>query len=129
MEVLNIKGSHETPEVIFDKDNAIFSITGKSLPEDVKEFYNPLIKWVEEYSESPNPETILKVKMDYFNTASSKMLLEIFEKFKDMLDAGHKVSIDWYYQEDDEDMQDAGEDYADIVEVPFNFIKYQPIAQ
>ena len=129
MEVLNIKGSHETPEVIFDKDNAIFSITGKSLPEDVKEFYNPLIKWVEEYSESPNPETILKVKMDYFNTASSKMLLEIFEKFKDMLDAGHNVSIDWYDQEDDEDMQDAGEDYADIVEVPFNFIKYQPIAQ
>jgi hypothetical protein len=129
MEVLNIKGSHETPEVIFDKDNAIFSITGKSLPEDVKEFYNPLIKWVAEYSESPNPETVLKVKMDYFNTASSKMLLEIFEKFKDMLDAGHKVSIDWYYQEDDEDMQDAGEDYADIVEVPFNFIKYQPIAQ
>ncbi|HDP54935.1 MAG TPA: DUF1987 domain-containing protein, partial [Bacteroidetes bacterium] len=41
MEVLNVKGSHETPEVIFDKDNAIFSITGKSLPEDVKEFYNP----------------------------------------------------------------------------------------
>ena len=67
--------------------------------------------------------------MDYFNTASSKMLLEIFEKFKDMQEAGHKVSIDWYYQEDDEDMQDAGEDYADIVEVPFNFIKYQPIPQ
>lgn len=129
MEVLNIKGSHETPEVIFNQDIGVFSITGKSLPEDVKEFYTPLIKWVAEYAESPNPETVLKVKMDYFNTASSKMLLEIFEKFKDMLEAGHKVSIDWYYQEDDEDMQDAGEDYADIVEVPFNFIKYQTVPQ
>jgi hypothetical protein len=129
MESLNIEGSHEIPEVIFNQEIGVFSITGKSLPEDVKEFYTPLIKWVEKYAESPNPETVLKIKMDYFNTASSKMLLEIFEKFKDMLDAGHKVSIDWYYQEDDEDMQDAGEDYADIVEVPFNFFKYQTVPQ
>jgi hypothetical protein len=127
MEVLSIKGSHETPEVLLDKDAGQFSITGKSLPEDVKEFYNPLINWINEYASSPNPETTLKVKMDYFNTASSKMILEIFEIMKEIQDAGHKVSIDWYYQEDDEDMQDAGEDYADIVEVPFNFISYQPI--
>jgi len=127
MEVLRIKGSHETPEVLFDKDAGVFSITGKSLPEDVKEFYNPIICWINEYAGSPNPETILKVKMDYFNTASSKMILEIFETIKEIQDSGHKVGIDWYFQEDDEDMQDAGEDYADIVEVPFNFISYQPV--
>jgi hypothetical protein len=129
MEVLSIKGSHETPDVLLDKDAGNFSITGKSLPEDVKEFYNPLINWINEYSASPNPETTLKVKMDYFNTASSKMILEIFEIMKEIQDGGHKVCIDWYYQEDDEDMQDAGEDYADIVEVPFNFISYQPISE
>ena len=127
MEVLSIKGTQETPEVLFDKDKGEFSISGKSLPEDVKEFYGPLVDWITQYASSPNPETILKVKMDYFNTASSKMILEIFELFKEMQDNGHKVTIDWYYQEDDEDMQDAGEDYADIVEVPFNFISYQPI--
>jgi hypothetical protein len=126
MEPLSIKATHETPDVVFNKQTGQFSISGKSLPEDVKEFYNPLIKWILEYAKSPNPLTTLKVKMDYFNTASSKMLLEIFEQFKDMHDGGNKVVIDWYYQEDDEDMQDAGEDYADIVEVPFNFISYQP---
>ena len=128
MEPISIRGTHETPEILFDKDAGEFSISGKSLPEDVKEFYRPLIKWVSDYAKKPNPETVLKVKMDYFNTASSKMLLEIFEQFKAMFDAGHKVIIDWYYQEDDEDMQDAGEDYADIVEIPFNFISYQPIS-
>lgn len=128
MEALSIKGTHETPEVLFNKNSGEFSISGKSLPEDVKEFYYPIVKWVSEYAKSPNPETTLKLKMDYFNTASSKMLLEIFEHFKAMHDAGNKVVIDWYYQEDDEDMQDAGEDYADIVEVPFNFISYQPIS-
>jgi hypothetical protein len=127
MEILSIKGTQETPEILFDKAGGIFSISGKSLPEDVKDFYNPVINWIEEYSKSPNPETLLKVKMEYFNTASSKMILEIFELFKALLDAGHPVTIDWYYQEDDEDMQDAGEDYADILEVPFNFISYQPI--
>lgn len=127
METLTIKGTNETPEINFDKGAKIFSITGKSLPEDVKEFFNPVVLWIQEYAESPNPETVLKVKMDYFNTASSKMLLEIFEVFKNIHEAGNKVTIDWYYQEDDEDMQDAGEDYADIVEVPFNFIKYQPV--
>ncbi|HOP03196.1 MAG TPA: DUF1987 domain-containing protein [Tenuifilaceae bacterium] len=129
MEVLSIKGTQETPEVMFDKQSGVFSISGKSLPEDVKEFYNPLIEWIENYSNEPNPETNLKVKMEYFNTASSKMLLEIFEHFKNMHDAGNKVTVDWYYQEDDEDMQDAGEDYADIVELPFNFISYQTISE
>ncbi|MDX9845779.1 MAG: DUF1987 domain-containing protein [Tenuifilaceae bacterium] len=128
MEPLSIKGTHETPEVEFNKETGVFSISGKSLPEDVKEFYYPIVSWVSQYVKMPNPETVLKVKMDYFNTASSKMLLEIFEQYKKMYDAGHKFSIDWYYQADDEDMQDAGEDYADIVEVPFNFISYQPIS-
>ncbi len=128
MEVLNIKGTQETPEVMFDKQSGVFSISGKSLPEDVKEFYNPLIEWIENYSNEPNPETKLTVKMEYFNTASSKMLLEIFELFKNLHEGGNNVTVDWYYQEDDEDMQDAGEDYADIVELPFNFISYQTIS-
>lgn len=129
MEVLSIKGTQETPEVLFDKQAGVFSISGKSLPEDVKEFYGPLIEWIENYSNEPNPETNLKVKMEYFNTASSKMLLEIFELFKNLHDAGNKITVDWYYQEDDEDMQDAGEDYADIVELPFNFISCQTISE
>ena len=128
MKSLSIKGTQETPDVIFDKELGVFSMSGKSLPEDVKEFYYPIIDWVAEYAKIPNQETCLKVKMDYFNTASSKMILEIFEKFKEMHDKGFSVVVDWYYQDDDEDMQDAGEDYADIVEVPFNFISYQPVS-
>lgn len=127
MEILSIKGTQETPEILFDKAAGIFSISGKSLPEDVKEFYNPVLSWIEEYATSPNPETRLKVKMDYFNTASSKKILKLFELFKGIIDGGHKVIIDWYYQEDDEDMQDAGVDYADILEIPFEFISYQPL--
>lgn len=72
MEVISIKGTQETPEVLLDSSKGIFDISGKSLPEDVKEFYNPLLRWFDEYAKNPNNQTILKIKMDYFNTASSK---------------------------------------------------------
>ncbi|MDD2550788.1 MAG: DUF1987 domain-containing protein [Bacteroidales bacterium] len=129
MKSLNIKGTQETPHVIFDKESGVFSMSGKSLPEDVKEFYLPIIEWVAEYAQTPNKETKFTVKMDYFNTASSKMILEVFELFKEIHDKGFTVVVDWYYQEDDEDMHDAGEDYADIVEVPFKLISYQQILE
>ncbi len=127
MEVISIKGTQETPEVLLDSNKGIFEISGKSLPEDVKEFYNPILKWFDEYANNPNPQTILKIKMDYFNTASSKMILELFEVVKKAHTGGKETIIEWYYQEDDEDMQDAGQDYSDLIEMPFKLISYQHV--
>jgi hypothetical protein len=127
MEVISIKGTQETPEVMLDSSKGIFEVSGKSLPEDVKEFYNPILKWFDEYSKKPNPQTVLKIKMDYFNTASSKMILELFEVVKKVHTGGSETVIEWYYQEDDEDMQDAGQDYSDLIEMPFKLISYQPV--
>lgn len=127
MDVLSIKGTQETPEVLLDKEQGIFVIKGKSLPEDVKEFYNPILRWFEDYLQNPNKQTVLKVKMDYFNTASSKMILEIFESLQELFDKGNDVSIEWYYMADDEDMEDAGQDYSDLVKIPFKFISTQTV--
>lgn len=129
MDALNIKGTAETPNIIFDSSTNVFEITGKSLPEDVKEFYNPVLRWMKSYFESPNRKTVLKVKMEYFNTASSKMLLELFEILDEMYKSGKDVEIEWHYMEDDEDMQDAGNDYADMLEVPFKMFSYQHISK
>ena len=127
MEVISIKGTQETPDIMLDSSKGIFDISGKSLPEDVKEFYNPILRWFDEYSKKPNPQTVLKIKMDYFNTASSKMILELFEVVKRVHAAGSDTVIEWYYQEDDEDMQDAGQDYSDLIEMPFKLISYQSV--
>ena len=127
MEVISIKGTQETPEVLLDSSKGMFEISGKSLPEDVKEFYNPILKWFDEYAKNPNPQTVLKIKMDYFNTASSKMILELFEVVKKAQGAKSETIIEWYYQEDDEDMQDAGQDYSDLIEMPFKLISYQSV--
>ena len=124
MNTIKIMGTDDTPTVILDAENEIFEISGRSLPEDVTAFYEPIVGWLEEYSSSPNPKTIFTFKLVYFNTASSKLLLDILMKLEQMHEDGKDVLIRWYYPEDDEDMQEAGEEYADIVDVPFEQVSY-----
>ncbi len=124
MEVIKIKGSDDTPNVILDAANGIFEISGRSLPEDVAAFYEPIIDWLDEYAESPNEKTIFDFKLEYFNTASSKLLLDVLLKLEDMVDDGKDVLVKWHYPDDDEDMEEAGEEYADIVDVPFEQVSY-----
>jgi len=124
MEVIKIKGSDDTPSVILDKDNEIFEISGRSLPEDVSTFYEPILNWLDEYAENPNSKTVFSFKLVYFNTASSKLLLDILMKLEELYENGNDVLIKWYYPEDDEDMEEAGEEYADIVDIPFEQVSY-----
>ncbi len=124
MEVIKIKGTDDTPSVILDKENEIFEISGRSLPEDVTSFYEPILNWLDEYAENPNSKTVFSFKLVYFNTASSKLLLDILMKLEEMYENGNEVLIKWYYPEDDEDMEEAGEEYADIVDIPFEQVSY-----
>lgn len=124
METIKIQGTEDTPKVILDKDNEVMEISGRSLPEDVASFYDPVLNWLDEYSESPNAKTIFNFKLVYFNTASSKLLLDILMKLEEIHEAGNDVVIRWHYPEDDEDMEEAGEEYADIVDVPFEQVPY-----
>jgi hypothetical protein len=126
MRVIKIKGTDDTPKVILDAtpENPVFEVSGRSLPEDVVAFYDPLLEWLDEYAESPLPKTVIDFKLEYFNTASSKLLLDVLLKLEDMYDDGHDVLVRWHYPDDDEDMEEAGQEYADIVEVPFEQVSY-----
>jgi hypothetical protein len=124
MQAIKIKGSDDTPNVILDKDNGIFEISGRSLPEDVAAFYEPILEWLEDYAENPLDKTVFNFKLEYFNTASSKLLLDVLLKLEDMYDDGKEIMVRWHYPDDDEDMEEAGEEYADIVEVPFEQVSY-----
>ncbi len=120
MNTLNISATEDTPLVMLDKAAGIFEIAGRSLPEDAAEFYAPIIDWLNEYSKSPNPSTILILKLEYFNTASSKLILDTLGKIENV--AG--IKIIWYYFEGDDDMLEAGHEFAELIEVPFEFKAY-----
>lgn len=124
MEAKRIEGTDESPEVILDKATNEFVFKGKSLPEDVKEFYNPILAWIEDYAKNPNDNTVVEFNMEYFNSASSKQILDVLERFAVVKELGKEVSVKWHYMEDDEDMEDAGDSYADIVDIPFELISY-----
>jgi hypothetical protein len=124
METIKIQGTEDTPKIMLDAENEIFEISGRSLPEDVSAFYEPVLNWLNEYSESPKSKTVFNFKLTYFNTASSKLLLDILMKLEEMHEKGQEVLIKWHYPEDDEDMAEAGEEYSDIVDVPFEQVPY-----
>jgi hypothetical protein len=124
MELINIDATDETPKVILNPETHVFEFSGKSLPEDVTQFYNPLMLWLEGYQENPGETTKAIFKMDYFNTASSKLILDILMLLEEIHEESDGVDIEWHFLEDDEDMQEAGEEYADIVEIPFKQMAY-----
>jgi Domain of unknown function (DUF1987). len=124
MEIIKIKGTEDTPSVLLDKAQNLFEISGRSLPEDVSMFYEPILSWIDEYAAAPNAETVFNFKLEYFNTASSKVILDILLKFEDIYEKGNKIVVKWHYREDEEDMLEAGEEYADIVEIPFEYVIY-----
>ncbi|MDD2549032.1 MAG: DUF1987 domain-containing protein [Bacteroidales bacterium] len=123
MELINIEGTPKTPTVNMNPETGVVGIKGRSIPENSVEFYKPIVDWLEEYSKSPQPKTVVNMQLEYFNTSSSKCILDVFKKFEQLKKDNNEVVINWYYEEDDEDMLEAGEDYESIIKVPFKMIQ------
>jgi hypothetical protein len=123
MENLNIPATEDTPEVILDASGN-FQFNGVSLPEDVVSFYDPIIEWIESYGKNPLDFSTFKFKFTYFNSASAKVIFNILLTLEELSEAGADIKVEWYYKEEDEDIEEAGEGYAGIVEVPFEMISY-----
>ena len=104
MEPLIKEATVDTPKVVLDAEKGIFMLAQMSLPEDAVDFYTPVINWITEYAHNPNEKTVFDMKLDYFNTASSKQLIQILLLLQSLKDRS-EVSINWYYKEIDEDMQ------------------------
>lgn len=123
MEKLFIEGTEDTPEINFDTATLQFTISGRSLPEDVTSFYKPVINWLEVFDPATTG-ACFNFKFDYFNTASSKIVLDILLKIEDIVSANNtNLLVKWHYSEGDDDMFEAGEEYKDLVAIPFEIIQ------
>ncbi len=117
MENFFLEGTNKTPQLDFNSNEGRFLIAGRSIPENSIEFYKPLFEWLDNYVSHAKSNTILDVKLEYFNTSSSKCLVEIFRKLEALQQKNDNVLINWFYEEDDEDMQESGEDFQEIIDV------------
>jgi hypothetical protein len=123
MKTLKIEADIDTPEVILDSKSNIFSISGRSLPEDCVEFYTPILNWINLYRKSPNQQTELVLKMDYMNTATTKFIQDILEIIENI----NGAKVVWCYDDQDEDMEDLGIEFSELVSIPFELKKFSTI--
>jgi len=124
MTILQIEKTSNTPKVIFDPQSGVMRMEGRSIPENPGEFYKPLVLWLAEYFKSPQKKTTFEFKYEYINSGSSKSLLEMFRMIKEQHTAGNECIVKWYYEEDDESVQELGEHFQYTLKIPFEFETY-----
>jgi hypothetical protein len=111
------------PEVYFDASTGICEMKGESYMEEAYKFYTPLLNWLKEYS-SKNT-VILNIKLTYFNTNSSRLLLDMLDILKKSSDAGVSVTINWYYELNDPDIKEEVEDFEIETGLPIQMIPFE----
>jgi hypothetical protein len=124
MEIFELPAKNHTPYIKLDHNTGIMEFKGRSTPENSVEFYDPINKWlIQLIADAIAIPVIVQLKFEYFNTSSSKCILDVLKKFAELKKSGADVKVEWYYEEDDDDMKEAAEDYSDIVKIPFEIIE------
>lgn len=122
MSTIHITSTTFTPAIYFNPSKGILDIKGRSSPENTPSFYSPIKSAI---NTDLNADRLnVRLRLEYFNTSSSKCLFDILRSVKSIQETGKEVNIKWYYEEDDEDMMEAGEDYSEILDLPFVFVEY-----
>lgn len=125
MQNFTTEQSAKTPFIELNSQTGHFSMRGKSIPENTLQFYKPLFEWLTEYNQSPQKTTTVDIQMDYFNTSSAKIFADLFHQLEKLQESGKSnVIINWLYNEEDDDMLEAGEDYKSITKVTFNLTSF-----
>lgn len=114
-----------TPLVEFKVDGNL-RIEGRSYPENPVKFFEPLINWLKEYKTNPPASIIMTLRLEYFNTSTSKIVLFMLKIIEDVhYQYKIPVNIVWQFNKNDEDMFESGKDYQSLIDLPFEFVGYE----
>lgn len=122
MEELKISPTKNTPEIILNPEGMI-RIRGRSIHENVTDFFAPVEEWVTAYIVNPAEVTCVDMNLEYFNSASAKVFIHLLQKITYVALKNKKFIFNWYYEEGDEDILERGEYFASVLDVPVNLIK------
>ena len=124
MENFKIAETEDTPNIDFNAESRVFTISGRSLPENAIEFYAPVLEWVDKTLDETEPTSfVFEIKIEYFNTSSSKQLAKFFLLIEKYVEK-HKININWFYEKEDLDMLMSGNQYSKFLKLNFTFIEY-----
>jgi hypothetical protein len=122
MELMSISPTKNTPEIILDPKGMI-RIRGRSIHENVTEYFAPVEEWITGYIESPAELTCVDMNLEYFNSASAKVFIHLLQKITYVTLKHKKFIFNWYFEDGDEDILERGEYFASVLDVPFNYVK------
>jgi len=129
MRKLTIEKTNSSPKVILDPETEIYLISGESRPPDVREFYNQILTWLQEFSlylngpDYNNGPIIFNFDFEYFNSSSGKLILDICKVLAGLRLQGFNIIVKWYHEKEDGDMLEVGKEMSKIVKFPFEFIE------
>ena len=124
MENILRKGSPKTPKIVVDSETGKIEVSGRSNPENSRDFFAPFMDWLNAYLENPAELTTITINLEHFNTSSSKYVLDVLKKIKMLAEDDHAFKIVWMYEDDDEEMLDTAEAYEAMVGLKFEKIGY-----
>jgi hypothetical protein len=122
MEELRFLATKNTPEIILDPEGRI-KIKGRSIHENVTDFFAPVESWITKYILDPAEVTYVDLNLEYFNSSSAKVFVHLLQKISYVTLKHKKFVFNWYYEEGDDDILERGEFFSTVLDVPFNFIK------
>ncbi|MGL1887106.1 MAG: DUF1987 domain-containing protein [Reichenbachiella sp.] len=114
-----IRSSRVTPSIYFNPKKGILDMRGKSSPEDPLKFYNYVLESLDDYAIKGEMKMTTNLAFEYFNTSSSKCLYIFLKKLHKISQTGKKVVVNWFFEEGDEDMREAGEDMESFFDLEF----------
>jgi len=124
MENLKIEATDSTPFILCDAKDGKIEFRGRSIPENATNFYAPVVNWIDNYAKEPGKKTKLEFHLDYINSISQKIILDILYKLEDVKKAnGSSFNIAWCFEHDDEEMEDEGKIFASKVDLEFELVK------
>lgn len=118
-----INPTKNTPYVNLDIKKGLIEFKGVSSPSNSIAFYDKIFKVLNLYRKSSNKELEVNMAFTHFNTSSSKCLFDILKAIKVLEKSGKDVTINWFYEQFDEDMREVGEDYSDVINMPFLYFE------
>ncbi len=122
MENIYVEKTKKTPLIHINLIENKFLIKGPSFSENIVDIYNPIIEWIDEQIPNLDKELICELYFTVLNSASHKKIFQILIRLNSFLDTGKRIKVQWFYDEDDEDIMEMGEDLTELINIPFELI-------
>lgn len=125
MDSLIIEKSYSTPEINFDPDSGKLWICGESFPENASRFYTPVLQWIRDFIKAIGSRKVeVDLEIIYFNSSTSKVLLNIFRILDEAAAEGKDITVNWRCSKENESAIECGEEFKeDVDKLCFNIFE------